>query len=167
VPHQKNKARAATANKYLLAYGKHSRTAITSLPGRSVFAAPRHHKPVFKVDSHLTTRQARPDNSTTEKLPHFHINDATQDAVFQKLPDLLLALCCRQVACSELFSEEELICTAVILHEEKRKSRKRKWVHASLKEGQYFTLYNELVEDSVRFHQYFRIPESMFLNCYL
>jgi hypothetical protein len=83
------------------------------------------------------------------------------------LPDLLLlALCYRQVACSEMFSEEELICIAV-LDEEKRKSQKRKWVHASLNEGEYFTLYNVLVKDSIRFHQYFRIPESMFLNCYL
>jgi hypothetical protein len=31
-------------------------------------------------------------------------------------------------------------------------------------EGEYFTLYKELVEDSVRFHQYFRISESVYLN---
>jgi hypothetical protein len=67
-----------------------------------------------------------------------------------------------------MFSEEELICIAVLLDEEKRKSRKRKWVHESLlqrkEEGKYFTLYKGLVEDSVRFHQYFRMSESMYLN---
>jgi hypothetical protein len=31
-------------------------------------------------------------------------------------------------------------------------------------EGEYFTLYKEHVEDSVRFHQYFRVPESVFFN---
>jgi hypothetical protein len=66
-----------------------------------------------------------------------------------------------------MFSAEELICTNVLLDEEKRKSRKRKWLHTRLKEGEYFILYNELVEDSMRFHNYFKIPESMFLNCYL
>jgi hypothetical protein len=56
-----------------------------------------------------------------------------------------------------MFSEEELICIAVLLDKEVRKSRKRKRVHESLlqrkEEGEYFTLYKELVEDSVRFHQ--------------
>jgi hypothetical protein len=31
-----------------------------------------------------------------------------------------------------MFSEEELICIAVLLDEEERKSRKMKWVHESL-----------------------------------
>jgi hypothetical protein len=47
-----------------------------------------------------------------------------------------------------MLSEEELICIAVLLDEEERKSRKRKWVHESLlqrkEEGAYFTLYKEL-----------------------
>jgi hypothetical protein len=85
------------------------------------------------------------------------------------LPDApILVLCYQQVACPEMFSEEELICIAVLLDEEERKSRKRKWIHESLlqrkEEGEYFTLYKELVEDSVRFHQYFRMSESMYLN---
>jgi hypothetical protein len=58
-----------------------------------------------------------------------------------------------------MFSEEELICIAVLLDEEETKARKRKWVHESLlrrkEEGEYFTLYKELLKDSVRFHQYF------------
>jgi hypothetical protein len=92
----------------------------------------------------------------------------TDDAVLQVLPDaLILVLCYQQVACPEMFSEE-LICIAVLLDEEERKSRKRKWVHESLlqrkEEGEYFTLYRELVEDSIRFHQYFRMSESMYLN---
>jgi hypothetical protein len=66
-----------------------------------------------------------------------------------------------------MFSEEELICAAVLLDEEKGKSWKRKCVHESSlqrKEGKYFTLYKELVEDSVRFHQYFRMSKSTYLN---
>jgi hypothetical protein len=48
------------------------------------------------------------------------------------LPDaLILVLCYPQVACPEMFSEE-LICTAVLLDEEERKSRKSKWEHESL-----------------------------------
>jgi hypothetical protein len=31
-------------------------------------------------------------------------------------------------------------------------------------EGEYFTLYKELVEDSVRFNQYFRMSESTYFN---
>jgi hypothetical protein len=64
-------------------------------------------------------------------------------------------------------SEEEFICIAFLLDEKERKSRKRKRVHESLlqrKEGECFTLYKELVEVSVRFHQYFRMSESMYLN---
>jgi hypothetical protein len=67
-----------------------------------------------------------------------------------------------------MFSEEELICIAVLLDEEKRKSRKRKSVHESLlqrkEEGKCFTLYKELLKGSVRFNQYFRMSESMHLN---
>jgi hypothetical protein len=81
---------------------------------------------------------------------------------------LILVLCYQQVACPKIFSEEKLICIAVLLDEEERKSRKRKRVHESLlqikEEGEYFTLYKELVEDSVRFRQYFRMSESMYLN---
>jgi hypothetical protein len=85
------------------------------------------------------------------------------------LPDaFVLVFCYQQVACPEMFSEEKLICIAVVLDEEERKSSKSKWVHESLlqrkEEGEYFTLYKELVEDSVRFHQYFRMSESMYLN---
>jgi hypothetical protein len=83
------------------------------------------------------------------------------------LPDaFILVFCYQQVACPEMFSEEKLICIAV-LDEEERKSRKSKWVHSLLQrkeEGEYFTLYKELVEDSVRFHQYFRMSESTYLN---
>jgi hypothetical protein len=51
-----------------------------------------------------------------------------------------------------MFSEEQLICIAVLLDEGERKSRKGKSVHVSLlqrkEEEEYFTLYKELVEDS-------------------
>jgi ssDNA-binding replication factor A large subunit len=67
-----------------------------------------------------------------------------------------------------MFSEVELIFIAILLDEEESKSRKRKRVHESLlqrkEEGEYFTLYKEVVEDSVRFHQYFRMSKSMYLN---
>jgi hypothetical protein len=47
---------------------------------------------------HDTTRQ-RNDTTTTD------------DAVLQVLPDaLILVLCYQQVACPEMFSEEELMC---------------------------------------------------------
>jgi hypothetical protein len=56
----------------------------------------------------------------------------TDDAVLQVLADaLILVLCYQQVACPKIFSEEKLICVAV-LDEEERKSRKRKRVHESL-----------------------------------
>jgi hypothetical protein len=66
-----------------------------------------------------------------------------------------------------MFSEEELIRTAVLIDDkEKRKSQNMKWIHAGLlhrkEEGKYFTLYKGRVEDSLRFHQYFRMPESPF-----
>jgi hypothetical protein len=42
----------------------------------------------------------------------------TDDAVLQVLPDaLILVLCYQQVACPEMFFEEELICIAVLLDE--------------------------------------------------
>jgi hypothetical protein len=102
-------------------------------------------------------------------MTHQHDTTTADDTVLQVLLDvLILVLCYRQVACPEMFSEEELIGTAVLLDEEKRKSKQRKWVHESLlqrkEEGRYFTFYKELVEDSVRFHQYFRMSESMYLN---
>jgi hypothetical protein len=54
---------------------------------------------------------------------------------------LILVLCYQQAACPEMFYEE-LICTAVLLDEEQKKSRKRKWEHESLlqrkEEGEYF-----------------------------
>jgi hypothetical protein len=57
----------------------------------------------------------------------------TDDAVLQVLPDaLILVLRYQQVACPEMFSVEELICIAVLVDEEERKSRKRKRVHESL-----------------------------------
>jgi hypothetical protein len=43
-------------------------------------------------------------------------------------PDVLIpVLCYQQVAYPDMFSEEELICIAILLDEEERKSRKRKW----------------------------------------
>jgi hypothetical protein len=66
-----------------------------------------------------------------------------------------------------MFSEEELNCIALLLDEEERKSRKRKWVHefvAKKSRRGIFYFHKEFVEDSVRLYQYFRMSESMYLN---
>jgi hypothetical protein len=40
----------------------------------------------------------------------------------------------------------------------------RQYIPEDNSEREYFTLYKELVEDSIRFRQYFRMSESMYLN---
>jgi hypothetical protein len=84
------------------------------------------------------------------------------------LPDaLILVLCYQQVACPEMFSKEELICIAVLLDEEERKSRKRnRYMRVCCKEkkkGNILLCIKNLWK-TVRFHQYFRMSESMYLN---
>jgi hypothetical protein len=81
----------------------------------------------LKVDSHLTTRHRNDTSTTQEKNCHtFTYNDMTQtryvdttttdDAVLQVIPGaLILVLCHQQVTCTEMFSEEKLICIAVLL----------------------------------------------------
>jgi len=66
-------------------------------------------------------------------------------------------------------SEDELAVIALILDEEEspRKKRKRNlWVHKAWTEreteGEFFTLYKELVDDPTKFHQYFRMSEHAF-----
>jgi hypothetical protein len=44
--------------------------------------------------------------------------------------------------------------------------KRKKWVHTSLirrkTEGEFFTLYKELVDDGEKFHQYFRMSKYQF-----
>lgn len=66
------------------------------------------------------------------------------------------------------FSENDLAVIALILDEEEEKQlkKKRKWVHEAWKkreiEGEFNTLYKELVDDQTKFVQYFRMTESCF-----
>ncbi len=69
-----------------------------------------------------------------------------------------------------LFSDSELLMIAVILdeeeHEEKQsyKKNKRLWVHQAWKkrvmEGEFSTLYKELMDDGDKFFEYFRMSEN-------
>lgn len=69
-------------------------------------------------------------------------------------------------------SVTDLAVMALLLEEEEEETEsvKRKdgriWVDKSLKkwktEGEFFTLYNELLDDEVKFHQYFRMSRLQF-----
>ncbi|EFN64842.1 hypothetical protein EAG_03612 [Camponotus floridanus] len=66
------------------------------------------------------------------------------------------------------FTDDELAMIAIILDEEEanEKTQKRKWVHKAWKkresEGEYVTLYKELIEDGRKFFEYFRMSENSF-----
>jgi hypothetical protein len=66
-----------------------------------------------------------------------------------------------------------LAVNALLLEEEESRTResnsqrkREKWVHKSLirkkTEGDFFTLYKELVDDEEKFHQYFRMSKYQF-----
>jgi hypothetical protein len=63
------------------------------------------------------------------------------------------------------FTDEELCIVAIILDEETEllNPKKRKWVHEAWQkresEGEFLTLYKELIEDETKFYQYFRMSE--------
>lgn len=68
----------------------------------------------------------------------------------------------------KMWSDENLILAAILLDEEaslKRKNR-RFWVHNMLKkrniEGEYITLFRELMDDETKFFQYFRMSKYKF-----
>ena len=68
------------------------------------------------------------------------------------------------------FSTCKLAMVALLLDEEKenlRKGKRRTWVHDILKtrqrEGEYHTLYKQLLDDDSRFYQYFRMPPYQFV----
>lgn len=54
----------------------------------------------------------------------------------------------------------------VLDEEEEQQVRKRKWVHQAWNkrrtEGEFATLYKELVDDGSKFHEYFRMSEHAF-----
>jgi hypothetical protein len=67
----------------------------------------------------------------------------------------------------------DLAVIAVLLEEEESRTResnsqrkRKKWVHTSLirrkTEGEFFTLYKELVDAEEKFHQYFRMSKYQF-----
>lgn len=64
------------------------------------------------------------------------------------------------------FSDKELMLIAIALEEEHENECKRKWVHEAWKnrdnEGEYATLFKELMDDGTKFFQYFRMSESTF-----
>lgn len=65
------------------------------------------------------------------------------------------------------FTDDKLAMISIILDEEEsNKTKKRKWVHESWKkresEGEFVTLYKELMEDGRKFFEYFRMSENCF-----
>lgn len=66
------------------------------------------------------------------------------------------------------FTDEELCIIAITLDEETEQlnPKKRKWVHEAWQkrdsEGEFLTLYKELIEDGTKFNQYFRTSEYCF-----
>ncbi|CAI6355453.1 unnamed protein product [Macrosiphum euphorbiae] len=67
------------------------------------------------------------------------------------------------------FTDEELCIIAIILDEEteeEKTPKRRKWVHEAWQkkdsEGEFLTLYKELIEDGTKFYQYFRMSEYCF-----
>lgn len=65
------------------------------------------------------------------------------------------------------FSENDLLMIALVLdEEEKQLVKKRKWVHQAWKkrntEGEFATLYKELMDDGAKFYEYFRMSENAF-----
>jgi hypothetical protein len=69
------------------------------------------------------------------------------------------------------FSKRQLAATALMLDGEEKKAalsdkKKRMWVHKCLRsrksEGEYWTLNKELVDDEMKFYQYFRISKHQF-----
>jgi hypothetical protein len=73
------------------------------------------------------------------------------------------------------WSITDLAVIALLLEEEERRTResnsqrkRKKWVHKSLigrkTEGEFCTLYKELVDDEDKFHQYFRMSKYEFNN---
>jgi len=69
-----------------------------------------------------------------------------------------------------MWSEENLIIAAIILDEEaqSKKTKRRFWVHDMLKkrniEGEYITLYKELLDDDTKFFQYLRMSKYKFYD---
>ncbi|XP_031339861.1 protein ALP1-like [Photinus pyralis] len=65
------------------------------------------------------------------------------------------------------FTDRELAMIAVILDEEEtHHTKKRKWVHEAWRkretEGEFATLYKELMHDETKFFEYFRMSEECF-----
>jgi hypothetical protein len=67
------------------------------------------------------------------------------------------------------FTDIELAVIAIILdeeEEEQREVKKRKWVHEAWvnreRDGEFATLYKELIDDERKFFGYFRMSENCF-----
>lgn len=67
------------------------------------------------------------------------------------------------------FTDIELAMIAIILDEEEEELnqvKRRKWVHEAWKkrgsEGEFATLYKELIDDGTKFFEYFRMSENCF-----
>lgn len=66
------------------------------------------------------------------------------------------------------FTDDELGIIAIALDEEEEENqrKKRKWVHKAWmkreSEGEFITLYKELVDDEAKFFEYFRMSQNCF-----
>jgi hypothetical protein len=65
------------------------------------------------------------------------------------------------------FADIELALIAIILdEEEERELKKQKWVHEACvnreRDGEFGTLYKELIDDETKFSEYFRMSEYCF-----
>lgn len=65
------------------------------------------------------------------------------------------------------FSNLELAAIAVSLDEDNETRQNRRfWIHQSLKlrkkEGEFFTLYPQLISDEEKFYKYFRMSQTQF-----
>jgi hypothetical protein len=64
------------------------------------------------------------------------------------------------------FTDLELAVIPIILEEEQREVKKRKWVHEAWvnreRDGEFGTLYKELTDDETKFFEYFRMSENCF-----
>lgn len=69
----------------------------------------------------------------------------------------------------EVFSVDECAIIALILDQEEEElqlRKKRKWVHKAWEkrgtEGEFATLYKELLDDGTKFFEYFRMSQNSF-----
>jgi hypothetical protein len=68
-------------------------------------------------------------------------------------------------------ADEETLIVALLCEEAEKEERERRiWVHdiwsTRDEKGEFVTLFNDLVQDEVKFKTYFRMSQEMFSICY-